>query len=192
MKPCNSAHANVSLITDTLQTHVCSVSQSNWSRNDFPKSLTNSVNLTLEVPSFSMDVKDEETHEGTVPDMGIPKESNYSNTTDPIPIQQSSEHRLLKAQKHTRNSLAKCISAVFTIYDVTVCEELSLGAENLYNLTVSSTQSSDGSDLPSFPLLQKEYRKKMRMQEKARRSVIKYKMHKQGHKPVVNLSDIVL
>jgi len=98
----------------------------------------------------------------------------------PIPIQQSSEHRLLKAQKHTMNSLAKCISAVFTIDDVTVCEEPSLGAEHLYNLTVSSTQSSDGSDLPSFPLLQKEYSKKMRMQEKARRSVMKYKMHKQG------------
>ena len=57
------------------------------------------------------------------------KESNYSNTTDPIPTQQSSEHRLLKAQKHTRDSLAKCISAVFTIDDVTVCEELSLGAD---------------------------------------------------------------
>ena len=154
-------------------------SQSNWSWNDLPKSLTNSVNLTLEIPSFSMDVKDEEMDEETVLDMGIPKGSNCSNTTDPIPIQQSSEHRLLKAQKHARDSLAKCISAVFTIDDVTVCEEVSLGAEHLYNLIVSSTQSSDGSDLPSFPLLQKEYRKKMRMQEKARRTVMKYKMHEQ-------------
>lgn len=31
-----------------------------------------------------MDVKDKEMDE--VPDMGIPEESNYSNTTDPIPI----------------------------------------------------------------------------------------------------------
>lgn len=129
-----------------------------------------------------MDVKDEEMDKETVPDIGIPKESNCSNTTDPIPIQQSSEHRLLKAQKHARDSLAKCISAVFTIDDVTVCE-VSLGAKHLYNLIVSSTQSSDGSDLPSFPLLQKagvtEYRKKMRMQDKARRTVMKYKKRKQ-------------
>ena len=145
------------------------LSQSNWSWNDLPKSLTNSVNLTLEVPSFSMDVKDEEMDEETVPDMGIPEESNYSNMTDPIPIQQSSEHRLLKAQKHARDSLAKCISAVFTIDDVTVCEEVAMGAEHLQNLIVSSTQSNDGLDLPIFPLLQKagvtEYRKKMRMKD---------------------------
>ena len=59
-------------------------SQSNWSWNDLPKSLTNSVNLTLEVPSFSMNVKDQEMDEETVPDTGIPEESNHSNTTDPI------------------------------------------------------------------------------------------------------------
>ena len=164
--------------------HIFAVfSQSNWSWNDLPKSLTNSVNLTLEVPSFSMDVKDEEMDEETVPDMGIPEESNYSNTTDPIPIQQSSEHRLLKVQKHARDSLAKCISAVFTTDDVNVCEEVAMGAEHLYNLIVSSTQSNDGVDLPSFPLLQKagvtEYRKKMRIQEKARRTVMKYKKRKQ-------------
>lgn len=57
---------------------------SNWSWNDLPKSLTNSVNLTLEVPSFSMNVKDQEMDEETVPDTGIPEESNHSNTTDPI------------------------------------------------------------------------------------------------------------
>ena len=51
------------------------LSQSNWSWNDLPKSLTNSVNLTPEVPSFSMDVKDEEMDEETVPDMGIPEET---------------------------------------------------------------------------------------------------------------------
>ena len=90
---------------------------------------------------------------------------------------------MLKAQKHARDSLAKCISAVFTIDDVTVCEEIAIGAEHLYNLIVSSTQSNDGLDLPIFPLLQKpgvtEYRKKMRMQEKARRTVMKYKKRKQ-------------
>ena len=158
-------------------------SQSNWSWNDLPKSLTNSVNLTLEVPSFSMNVKDQEMDEETVPDTGIPEESNHSNTTDPIPIWQSSEHQLLKAQKHARDSLAKCIAAVFTIDDVGVCEEVAMGAEHIYNLIVSSTQSSDGLDLPSFPLLQKagvtEYRKKMRMQEKARQTVMKYKKCKQ-------------
>ena len=47
----------------------------------------------------------------TVPDMGIPEESNYSNTTDPILIQKSSEHRLLKL-RHARDSPAQCISAV--------------------------------------------------------------------------------
>ena len=46
-------------------------SQSNWSWNDLPKSLTNSVNLTLEVPSLSMNVKDQEMNEETVPDTGI-------------------------------------------------------------------------------------------------------------------------
>ena len=104
----------------TLQQITCKhmfavFSQSNWSGNDLPKSLTNSVNLTLEVPSFSMNVKE------TVPDTGIPEESNHSNTTDPIPIWQSSEHQLLKAQRHARDTLAKCISAVFTIDDVGVC-----------------------------------------------------------------------
>ena len=53
-------------------------SQSNWSWNDLPTSLTNSVNLTLEVPSFSKDVKDEEMGEDTVPDMGIPEESHLN------------------------------------------------------------------------------------------------------------------
>ena len=96
--------------------------------------------------------------------MGISEESNHSNTTDPIPIQQSSEHQLLKAQKHARDSLAKCITAVFIIDDVGVCEEVAMAAKQIYNLIVSSTQSSDGLDLSSFPLLQKagvtEYRKR--------------------------------
>ena len=69
---------------------------------------------------------------------------------------------MLKAQKHARDSLAKYISAVFTIYDVGVCEEVAMGAEHIYNLIVLSTLSSGGLDLPSFPLLQKagvtEYR----------------------------------
>ena len=86
-----------------------------------PKSLTYSVNLTLEVPSFSMDVKQKEMDKETVPDMGIPEESTYSNTTDPILIQKSSEHRLLKL-RNARDSPAQCISAVFTLIDdVTVC-----------------------------------------------------------------------
>ena len=86
-----------------------------------------------------MNVKDQEMNEETVPDTGI---SDHSNATDPIPIQQSSEHQLLKAQKHARDSLAKCISAVFTIDDVGACEEVAMGAEHIYNLIVLSTLSS--------------------------------------------------
>ena len=179
------AHANVLLCNMQIPCkHMFAVfSQSNWSWNDLSKSLTNSVNLTLEVPPFSINVKDQEMDEETVPDTGIPEESNHSNTTDPIPIWQSSEHQLLKAQKHARDSLAKCISTVLTIDDVSVCEEVAVGFEHIYNLIVSSTQSSDGLDLLSFPLLQKagvtEYREKMRLKKKARRAVLKYKKHKQ-------------
>ena len=76
-------------------------------------------------------------------------------------------------------NLAKCISAVFAIDDVTVCKEVVASAERLYNLNVSSTQSSNDNGLPSFPLLQKagisEYREKIEMKEKARKTVVKYR-----------------
>ena len=165
-------------------------SQSKWRWNDLPKSLIDSVNMTLEVPSFSAGGENQTSGEVTTSNMctGIQEESNPSNTTDPIPVHQSSQHQLLMSQKHARDSFAKCIAAVFTIDDVSVCEQIATEAEHLYSIIVSSTQSSDG--LPSFPLLQKagvmEDSEKMKMQEKARRTVMKYrkqisKREKQTH-----------
>ena len=152
-------------------------SASNWSWDDLPKSLTNSVNMTLEVPLLPPHMEGQKSDEATTSDTGMQEESNPPNTSDPIPIPQSSDYQLLKAQKHARDSLSKCISAVFTIENVTVCEEVAAGAEHLYNQIVLSTQSSDG--LPTFPLLRKagvtEYREKMKMREKARRTVMKYR-----------------
>ena len=69
-----------------------------WSWNDLPKSLTNSVHLTLEVLSFSMDVKDEETDEGTVADMGIPKETNCPVMDRIFPLLRK-EYRKMNAGK---------------------------------------------------------------------------------------------
>ena len=86
--------------------------------------------MTLEVPSFSMRTESQKKDEVTTPDIGMQEENNPPNTTDPIPIPQSSDYQLLQAQKHARDSLAKCISAVFTIDDVTVCEEVAAGAEH--------------------------------------------------------------
>ena len=176
---CNGACTCKSFVLQQIPCkHMFAVfSNSNWSWNDLPESLTNSVNMTLEIPSFSAHPEGQKNDEPTTSDIGMQEESNPPNTTDPIPVPRSSDYQLLKAQKHARDSLAKCISAVFTIEDVTVCEEVAAGAEHLYNLIVSSTQSSDG--LPTFPLLQKagiaEYREKMKMQEKARRTVMKYR-----------------
>ena len=177
----------------TLQQILCkhmfaAFSQSNWSWNDLPKSLTNSVNLTLEELSFSMDVKDEEMDEKTVPDMGIPEESNYSNMTDPIPIQQSSENRLLKTQKHTRDSLAKCISVVFTIDDVSVWR------------SCTTWLFHQPSPVMDWIYLASHYCKKLELQNTGKRWGCRRKQSRllwstksvnRNHKPPVNQSDIV-
>ena len=67
------------------------------------------------------------------------------------------------------DSLAKCISPIFTNDDVTAYK-IAASADRLYHiLIVSSMQSSNGNGFPCFPLLQKaeisEYREKRKMKK---------------------------
>lgn len=149
-----------------------------WTWNNLPKHLTDSMYMTLET--------------SVLDNSEVPSTSNGSNsqingncdecdlTTElhqepPIPV--TSAHKLRCLQKKAHEVLTKCRDVCYCCTDIKVLEDTLSHAEKIYsNIVVSADPNNTTEVLPSFPLLAKSsLNESSRSAKRLRRSKAKEK-----------------